>query len=174
MRRFRLMIGGLLMGAVVGALAVWMGPGGIGRGLAGDPVVANARQVCEAILADDPARWETIRGRYFAGNGAAPGLFKVAKAQSVYFPRGSRVRTLRRSADGMAGDRRMVAVECRTETPAGDRLLTLHWEREKNGPWHLTDHLSASATSETPSGKGLPAAASTAADRKSKPHPQAH
>lgn len=169
MRRFRLMIGGLLLGAFLGALAVWMGPGGFPKG---DPLIAGSRQVCEAILADDAAQWESVGARYFTGTDAATDLLKVAKAQSLLFPKGSALGSVRRSADGASGERRMVAVECRAKTTAGERILTLHWQRDQKGPWQLADLLSSAP--EPPATTSLPAAATRPADPKSKPQPQAY
>ena len=103
MRRVRLMIGGLLMGLFVGALAVWMGPGGIGRGTGGDPLIRGTREVCEAILADDAARWDTVGRRYFTGEGARADLMESARAQALLFGKESRVVSLRRSAAEHAG-----------------------------------------------------------------------
>jgi hypothetical protein len=171
------MIGGVLMGALLGAFAVWTGPGGVRRGTGGDPVIAGTRQVCEAILADEEARWKAVGDRYFAGEtpaGRERELLEVARAQAVFFARGSRIVALRRCADGEAGDRRMVAVECRARTPAGDRTITLHWERKRGAPWRPTDLLSAPAQPEAAAAASLPAAANTAAEGKGKPRPQDH
>jgi hypothetical protein len=169
MRRFRLMIGGLLIGALLGALAVWIGPGKVRHR---DPLIAGTRQVCEAILEDEATRWESVRRRYFTGEDEK--LLKVAKAQALFFPGESQIVNLRRCADGETGDRQMVAVECRARTSSGDRILTLHWERERGKPWRPTDLVSAAVTPTSPVSKSLPAAGKTVATEESKPHPQAH
>src|SRR5215212_1029659 len=98
MRRVKLMIGGLLMGAILGALAVWMGSGSSRPGAGSDSLIAGSRQVCEAIVTDDDARWEAVRGRFFSDGADGARLLKVAKTQSLYFGKGSRIEGLRRSA----------------------------------------------------------------------------
>lgn len=174
MRRVRFMIGGLLMGALLGALAVWTRPGATGRP-AGDPLIAGTRQVCEAILTDDAAKWVSVRQRYFSSEGEGARLLKVAKAQSLYFDKASHIESLRRSADGTAGERRLVAVACRARTASGGYDLTLHWERERGGPWRPTD-LSCAPTAEpeSPGNQSLPVSAKTPGEENSKRDPQAH
>jgi hypothetical protein len=172
MRRVRLMIGGLLMGLLLGTLAVWTGPGGMGRGSGDDPLIRGTRQVCEAILADDDSRWEAVRRRYFTGDVARTDLLKSARAQALLFGKESRIVSLRRSADGASGERQMAAVECLARTRSGDRILTLHWERERDAPWRISDILSAKAEG-SPAGEALPAVAAPAPG-KGKPRPRDH
>lgn len=145
MRQVRLLIVGLLMGGLLGALGVWVGPGSTPKG---DPLIAGTRQICEAIVKNDPQRWAQVQRRYFAKekataaarNGAAePDLLRVARLQSLLFKPDSAIVSLRRAAEGEAGDRRLVAVECRLRTRAGMRTITVHWSRRRGEPWRPTD-----------------------------------
>jgi hypothetical protein len=199
MRQVKLLVGALVMGGLVGGLAVWQGPRP-GSG-ARDPLLAGTRRICEAMLQGDEPGWKEVQHRYFAraqqGRGSAARreaeLFRAARAQSLFFPTGSRILRVRRSADGHAGTRHLVAVECLVTSRRGERAITVHWSREKGERWRISDVRSAAATAAatdepglTPSeidepddapespAKAMPAARKAPVEGGAKPHPQGY
>jgi hypothetical protein len=150
MKRFKLLLAALLIGGLIGGLAVWPGSHGL-RAADRDPLIVGTREICQAIVANEEARWERVRLRYFARSrehgDAGPGgsgcdALSAARGESSHFHPGDAITGLERNAEGEAQGQSLAAVAAHVRTGAGERTITVRWARDGHGPWYPEDVIS--------------------------------
>jgi hypothetical protein len=151
MRRLKLLFGSLIIGGLIGGLAVYPASRGL-RAASGDPLIAGTREICEAIIANEDRRWDKVRGRYFSGScghrdtgsGAeAADALSASHREASHFHPGDAIVDLQRNAEGQVPGHSLAAVAARVRTGAGERTITIRWARDGNGPWYPEDVTSA-------------------------------
>jgi hypothetical protein len=167
MKRFKLLFASLFIGGLIGGLAVWPGSHGL-RAAERDPLIGGTREICEAIVANEEARWEQVRQRYFARScehgavgpsGGAGDALRAAHGESSHFHPGDAITALERNAEGEAQGHSLAAVAARVRTGAGERTITVRWARDGGGPWYPEDVISV------PTGGAAPAASEKRSSR---------